>query len=222
MGGLGLTADEVLTTTPAVRRRLDLGRDVDLGLVRKCVEIALQAPTGSNEQGWHFVVVTDNERRAAIAERYLAAWDAYRASPRFSAFQVHRDDPSMTGVQERMVSSVDYLAEHLAAVPVHVIPCVGGRVEAAPAPFAVVTQASTYGSILPAAWSFMLAARERGLGTAFTTLHLFHEKEVAELLGIPFEEYTQVALIPLAHTVGTDFKPAPRKPLDDVFHVNEW
>ena len=118
----------------------------------------------------------------------------YRASPGFSAFQVHRDDPSMTGVQERMVSSVDYLAEHLAAVPVHVIPCVRGRVEAVPAPFAVVTQASTYGSILPAAWSFMLAARERGLGTAFTTLHLFHEQEVAELLGIPFEEYTQVAL----------------------------
>ena len=219
---LDLSPDELLTTTRAVRRRLDLDRDVDVALVRECIEIALQAPSGSNEQGWHFVVVTDAGLRAEIAARYHQAWETYRSSPGFRAFDRHRDDPAMQPIQERMVDSVDYLAANLASVPVFVIPCVEGRVETVAPPYAVVTQASTYGSILPATWSFMLAARARGLGTSLTTLHLFYEEEIANLLGIPANEYTQVALIPVAHTVGLDFKPAPRRPVDSVIHRDGW
>jgi nitroreductase len=222
MPSLDLSPDELLTTTRAVRKRLDLERPVDLALVRECVEIALQGPTGSNAQGWHFVVVTDAERRAAIADLYLSAWNAYKDSSAFSAFSVHEGDPSMEAVQHRMVGSVQYLAENLARVPVHVIPCVEGRVESTPPPIAVLTQATAYGSILPATWSFMLAARARGLGTAWTTIHLMHEKKTAEILGIPHDEVTQVALIPVAHTIGTEFKTGPRKSLDGILHVEGW
>ena len=219
---LNLNADELLSTTRAVRKRLDFEKPVDMKLVSECVELALQAPTGSNEQGWHFVVVQDQGKREQIADLYRRAWKGYRTSDGFSAFRVHADDDTMRPVQERMVSSVEYLAENLEHVPVFVIPCVAGRVEAVPGPFAVVTQASTYGSIVPAAWSFMLAARERGLGTAWTTLHLFFEREVAEILDIPYAEMTQIALIPVAHTLGTDFKPGPRIPMDRVLHVDGW
>ena len=222
MGTLDLSPDELLTTTRAVRKRLDFDRPVDDDLIRECLEIGLQAPTGSNEQGWHFVVVKDQKKRNEIGRLYLNAWKGYRNSDSFSAFRVHADDPDMEEVQKRMVSSTAYLAENLARVPVHVIPCVKGRFESLPADFAVVTQASHYGSIIPAAWSFMLAARARGLGTVWTTLHLFYEQEIAQLLGIPFEEITQVALIPLAHTIGTDFKPGPRRAADRVLHYDTW
>ncbi len=222
MSTLNLSPDELLTTTRAVRKRLDFDQPVDMRLIRECVGIALQAPTGSNEQGWHFVVVSDPEKRQAIASLYRQAWTNYRNSDAFSAFRVHADDASMAPVQERMVSSVEYLANNLERVPIHVIPCVKGRVEQVPAAFAVATQASTYGSIIPAAWSFMLAARARGLGTAWTTLHLFYEAEVAKLLNIPHTEITQVALIPVAHTIGTQFKPGPRRSIDRVMHVDGW
>lgn len=219
---LPLSPDQLLTTTRAVRRRLDLERPVDLTLVKECLEIALQAPTGSNAQGWHFVVVTDPAKRLGLAELYRRAWAVYENMP-FAAHHVHENDPSMSAVQARVVASGEHLARNLERVPVHVIPCVAGRVDAVPAPMAVLAQASTYGSILPAAWSFMLAARARGLGTAWTTLHLMHEPEAAELLGIPHDSVTQCALIPVAHVKGgTDFKPAPRKPLEGVLHVNGW
>ncbi len=219
MATLDLTPDELLTTTRAVRKRLDLVRSVDLSLVRECLEVAIQAPTGSNEQRWHFVVVTDAEIRAGLAALYRRTWTAYRNGPSFSALRVHADDPAMLPRQERMVSSVEYLAQNLERVPVHVIPCLDGRIERAGG---VIGQASAFGSILPATWSFMLAARARGLGTAWTTLHLRYEEEAAELLGIPFHEVTQVALIPLAHVVGTAFRRAPRRPLDRALHVNRW
>jgi nitroreductase len=215
---LKLSPDELLSTTRAVRKRLDLDRPVPPALVRECVELAVQAPTGSNAQGWHFVVVSDEQKRAALASLYRKAWEGYRALPQ-SAANVHADDPDMAEVQERVMASAEYLAHHLHAVPVHVIPCVSGRVENVPA---VIAQASTYGSILPAVWSFMLAARARGLGTCWTTLHLFHEKAAAELLGIPFDEVTQVALIPTAYAKGTDFRPGPRKPLDGILHLDAW
>jgi nitroreductase len=219
---LPLDPDQLLTTTRAVRKRLDLERPLDLALVKECLEVALQAPTGSNAQGWHFVVVTDPAKRLGLAGIYRRAWAVYENMP-FAAHHVHENDPSMTAVQARVVASGEYLARNLERVPVHVIPCVAGRVEAVPAPMAVLAQASTYGSILPAAWSFMLAARARGLGTAWTTLHLMHEQEAAGLLGIPHEAVTQCALIPVAHVKGgTDFKPGPRKPLAGVLHLNGW
>jgi nitroreductase len=168
------------------------------------------------------VVVTDAAKRQALAELYRKAWAVYETMP-FAAHHVHANDPSMKAVQERVVASAEYLAQNLERVPVHVIPCVAGRVEAVPAPMAVLSQASTYGSILPATWSFMMAARARGLGTSWTTLHLWHEEEAAALLGIPYAEITQCALIPVAHLLGgTDFKRAPRKSLDGVLHTNGW
>ena len=219
---LPLDPDQLLTTTRAVRKRLELERPVALALVKECLEIALQAPTGSNAQGWHFVVVTDAAKRRGLAELYRKAWAVYRTMP-FAAHHVHESDPSMTAVQAHVVESAQHLADNLARVPVHVIPCVAGRFEAVPAPMAVLAQASAYGSILPAVWSFMLAARARGLGTSWTTLHLWHEQEAAELLGIPHAAVTQCALIPVAHVTGRpDFRPGPRKPLDGVLHLNGW
>lgn len=218
---LRLSPDELLSTTRAVRKRLDLDRAVPLPVIRECLEVALQAPTGSNAQGWHFVVVTDEAKRAALADIYRRAFAMYPDMP-FSAHNVHKDDPSMTGIQARIVSSAEYLAENLHRVPAMLVPCVAGRVDAVPPPLGTLAQASVYGSILPAVWSFMLAARARGLGTCWTTLHLWFEEEAAQLLGIPYADITQCALIPVAYTKGTDFKPGPRKPLDGILHVDNW
>jgi len=218
MPHLNLSADEVLTTTRAVRKRLDLDKPVAMSLLRECLEIALQGPSGSNSQGWHFVLVTDPDKRAAVAALYKQAFDDYASSPNAPTEQ-HRDDPDMSSTQERVLDSARYLADNLDRVPAMLIPCIAGRPDAPDAPLAL--QAALYGSILPAAWSFMLAARERGLGTCWTTLHLVHEKAVAAILDIP-AEVAQVALIPVAHTIGTGFRAAPRKPLDGVLHVDSW
>jgi len=217
MTRLGLSADELLSTTRAVRKRLDFDRPVERELIGECLELALQAPTGSNAQGWHFMLVDDPDQKAAIAALYKKAWAVYPDMP-FSAHNVHKDDPSMKKVQDRVVSSAQYLADNMERVPAMLIPLVAGRFDGAPS----WVGASIFGSILPATWNFMLAARERGLGTCWTTLHLMHEKEAAEILEIPFDEMTQVALIPIAHTQGTQFRPAPRKALDGVVHWNRW
>ena len=219
---LDLTPDELLTTTRAVRKRLDLERPVEPELIRECLEIALQAPSGSNAQGWHFVVVDDPGTRKALADLYAKAFEVYRSMPVSAHALSDQEDGPDKRQMERVVESAEYLAAHLAEVPVHVIPCFAGRLDALSGPMSVMANASSYGSMVPAVWSFMLAARSRGLGTAYTTLHLMHEKESAELLGIPFDGITQTALIPVAYTKGTDFKPARRKPLDDVLHVNSW
>ncbi|MAT95300.1 MAG: nitroreductase [Halioglobus sp.] len=218
MSHLNLSADEVLTTTRAVRKRLDLDRPLDMALVREALEIALQGPSGSNSQGWHFVLVTDPAKRAAIATLYRRAFDDYAAGPNQPTEQ-HKDDPAMAPTQARVLDSARYLADNLHRVPALLIPCCGGRPDQPGAPLAL--QAALYGSILPAVWSFMLAARERGIGTCWTTLHLVHEKEVGEILGIP-ADVAQVALVPVAHTQGTDFRAAPRKPLDGVLHLDAW
>jgi nitroreductase len=218
MPHLKLSADEVLTTTRAVRKRLDFDRPVETSVLRECLDIALQAPSGSNSQGWHFVIVTDPAKKAAIAELYLKAFDDYEAGPAQPTKQ-HLDDPSMAPIQERVLSSARYLADNLAKVPAMLIPCCAGRPDTPGLPHGVT--ASIYGSILPAVWSFMLAARERGIGTCWTSLHLTYEKEIATLLGIP-DEFAQVALIPIAYTRGTDFKAAPRMDLDKVLHTNGW
>ena len=204
MTKLNLSADQVLTTTRAVRKRLDFDRPVDMSVITECLEIATQGPSGSNSQGWHFVIVTDADKRAAIARLYQQSFAAYLAGPS----------------QQRVLSSAKYLADNLASVPAYLIPCGNGRIDGGENTH--MMQAGFYGSILPAVWSFMLAARERGLGTCWTTLHLKFEEEVADILSIPFESVTQTALIPIAYTKGTDFNPAPRKPLDDIVHFDEW
>jgi nitroreductase len=217
-----LSVDEVLTTTRAVRRRLDLTREVAPELLRECLALALQAPSGGNDQGWHFVVVTDPERRAAVtgAFRRGAIEYAQRPKPRRdpSPRSARRFTDQEKAARKRVMASAGYLFEHLHEVPALVIPCVDGRFDDAP----LVDQATAFGSILPAVWSFMLAARARGLGTSWTTAHLTVEEEVAGLLGIPFDSVTQVALIPVAHTVGAEFRPALRRALDDVVHWDRW
>ena len=218
MTRLKLSADEVLSTTRAVRKRLDLGRTVEMSLIRECLELALQAPSGSNAQGWQFMVVTDKDKIAEIAVYYQAAFADNEAGP-YQPTQQHKDDPEMAPTQERVLNSAQYLAANLARVPALLIPCMAGRPDAPG--MDAGTLSGMYGSIIPATWSFMLAARERGLGTCWTTLHLNFEREIASLLGIP-DDHTQVAMIPVAHTLGTDFSPAPRRPLEAVLHINAW
>lgn len=221
MTQLNLSADDVLATTRAVRKRLDFDRPVEREVLMECVDLALQGPSGSNAQGWHFVFVTDADKRARIAELYRQAFSGYADSP-MSAAAMHADDPSMTGTQARVMSSAQFLADNLHRAPVFFIPCIAGRFDGFSGEGANVAQASSFGSIIPAAWSFMLAARERGLGTCWTTLHLMHERQVAEILGIPYDEITQVALSPVAYTRGTDFKRAPRKPTAGILHIDSW
>jgi len=198
--------DHVLTTTRAVRKRLDLDRPVEPAVITECLALAAQAPTGANRQDWRFVVVTDPDLRAAVAEYYRSgAADYLKAAI----------DAARTDQQRRVAKSSLHLMQNLARVPVLVLPCVKGR------PPRQGSQAGFYGSILPAVWSFSLALRSRGLGSVWTTLHLAHEREVAELLGIP-ENVTQVALLPVAYTIGTDFKPAAREPIEGYTFWNHY
>jgi nitroreductase len=205
---LDLTTDELLSTTRAVRKRLDLERPVEREVLEECLQLAQQAPTASFSQNWHFVVVTDPDKRAALGELWRQVAYPY----------LQRGGGPREGQMARIGAGVVHLAEHIHEVPVHVIPCVNGRYEGKPNPLV----ASMFGSIVPAAWSFMLAARSRGLGTVWTTFHLMHEREAADILGIPYEDVTQVALIPVAYTLGTDFKPGTRKPLDSMVHWEQW
>jgi nitroreductase len=219
MSNLNLSADQVLTTTRAVRKRMDFDRDVEMDVLRECFNIALQGPSGSNSQGWQFMLVTDKDKIAAIAEWYLKSFDVYQAGPA-SPTKQHQDRPEMKDTQQKVENSARYLADNLHKVPALLIPVFGAKLNDPALPHSA--QASMYGSILPSVWSFMLAARERGLGTCWTTLHLNYEQEIANILGIPFDTHSQLALIPIAYTKGTDFKPAPRKPLDEFLHINEW
>jgi nitroreductase len=208
--------DRLLTTTRSVRKRLDLRRPVPPELIERCIEIALQSPTGSNTQGWHFVVVTDADKRAGLGRLYKRGFDLYRSGQLSGSPEFAPGDPRAAQL-ERIIDSATYLSEHLHEVPVHVIPCVEGRIEQA----GPLAQASVYGSILPAAWSFMLAARARGLGSAWTTLHIMFEQEAAGILGLP-PTITQAALLPVAYYTGTGFKPATRLPAAQQTHWNRW
>ncbi len=214
---LGLGADELLSTTRAVRKRLDLDRPVDPALIDECIELAAQAPTGSNAQGWHFVVVTDDAKRRRLGELYRAGFELFYGDRAAAEAGLPADDPDYVATTRRVIDSAEHLARHMGEVPVMLIPCIEGRTDEG----GVMIQASVWGSLLPAVWSFMLAARERTLGTCWTTLHLLHEREAAELLGLP-DTVMQGALIPVAHTVGTDFKPGPRRDLSRVVHHDTW
>lgn len=211
-----LTTDELLSTTRAVRYRLDLDRAVDNMLIEQCLTLAVQAPSGSNTEPWHWVVVTDAQTRTDLAALYLQSFRAAAATPEFAS-RLFSSDPSRSSVQQRVGDSAVYLAEHLHRVPVLLIPCIDGR-----PPVARTDQSGFWASIVPAIWSFMLAARSRGLGTVFTTAHLLYEREAASLLDIPYDAVTQAALIPVAHYRGETFRPAARRPLSDVVSWNRW
>ena len=202
------SVDELLTTTRSVRKRLDLTRPVDRGVILDCVRLATQAPTASNAQDWRWVVVTDADKRAAIAEIYKSIGDQYLA---YAASNT--SDPQTRRVYESALS----LTETLAKVPVHVIPCLEGRFDGTDH----LVAASAWASIIPAGWSFLLALRSRGLGSVWTTMHLAKEREVGELLGIPATAM-QAALFPVAYTIGTDFRPATRPPAETVTFWDTW
>jgi nitroreductase len=208
---LPLDPDELLTTTRSVRKRLDLTRPVPLELVKECLQIALQAPTGGNNQGWHWIVVTDPELRAKIGAYYRRSFMVYRESR-----GPVRGSTEKQAATQRVSSSADWLADHMGEVPVLVIAAIFASEE-----LPAENQAGLWGSLLPAAWSYQLAARARGLGSAWTTLHLPYEKEIAELLGIP-PRVRQGVLLPTAYFTGETFKPAHREPVDTVLHLDHW
>jgi nitroreductase len=202
------SVDELLTTTRAVRKRLDLDRPVPREVILECIRLAMQAPTSQNAQDWRWLVVTDPEKRAAIAEIYRTLGAEYLASAAATAA-----DPQTRRVYE----SAHALADTLGRVPVHVIPCLAERFD----PTNHLIAASGWASIIPAGWSFLLALRSRGLGSVWTTMHLAKEHEVGEVLGIP-PTVMQAALFPVAYTIGTDFRPAERPPAETVTFWNTW
>ncbi len=202
--------DRLLSTTRAVRRRLDLERPVEREVILECIRLSQQAPTASNTQKWCWMVVMDPEKRKALGEIYGRGKQFIEQAKA----QVDPDDAQT----HRVYDSAAWLLDHIGEVPALVIPCVEGRVpDGAPSGMA----AAVYGSIYPAMWSFQLALRSRGLGSTLTTIHLFFEKEVAELLDMP-ENVMQVALLPVAYTKGTDFKIAKRPPPDEITHFDTW
>jgi nitroreductase len=217
---LPLSSDELLTTTRSVRKRLDFSRPVEREVIQECLELAAQAPTGGNNQNWHFVVVTKRQQREALGDIYRKGFAHYQQlilSGRLTT-STSAIAPEQVASYRKVRSSSQYLLDNIHRVPVMLIPCIYDRVDGQPS----VEQAGTWGSILPATWSFMLAARARGLGTCWTTLHLYYERQAAAILGIPYERVTQAALIPVAYTLGTDFKRASRVPLQSVVHWDQW
>lgn len=205
-----MEAEYVLTTTRSVRKRLDLDRPVPLDVVRDCLRIAQQAPTASNTQGWHFVLVSDPDKRATLAGIYRAAMADHLAEmPAFTP----PSDPQTA----RTYASAAHLSDVLHRVPLLVVACVEGRPEGLPHAYA----AALYGSIHPAVWSFMLALRSRGIGSSWTSIHLRREPEVASVLGIP-ADVTQVALLPIAYFTGDTFRPAARPPVETIEHLDHW
>ena len=205
--------DRLLSTTRAVRKRLDLEKPVPDSVLRECLELTLQAPTGSNKQGWRWVVVKDAAKRAKLADLYREGVGSYLVDSAAAAAAAGKAQDN------RVYTSAQYLADNLEKVPVHVIPCI--RVDHLPEDPPRRVWAGLMGSIMPAVWSFQLALRSRGLGSCLTTLHLSQSDAAAELLGIP-EGIMQVGLLPVAYTLGTDFKPAKRPPLDTVVHWDGW
>jgi nitroreductase len=235
-----LSVDEVLATTRSVRSGLDLSRPVERELIEECVKLALQAPSGSNIQNAHFVVVTDADKRRALGEVYRHGWRAYVESPFFYGRLPYDDYRQRPDEIERFQQwaamagqQIDWLVEHMHEVPVLVIPCVAFGEGVARAvytaagvtrdtPLPPIFQAATWGNVLPAATQFRLAARARGLGSCWTVVHLFYEKDAAHVLGIPYDTVMQAALIPVAHASAEEFHVAQRPPLADVLHWDAW
>jgi len=215
---LNLSVDEVLATTRAVRKRLDFDKPVEPEVIKECLEAALQSPTGSNSQSWQWLVVTDSDQRAALAKLYQQGWELYTQMEGNVQTAYKGVDEDRISQQSRVLDSATYLAKNFEKVPVMMIPILPGRFEGLPS----MASAAMLGSIHPGAWSFMLAARERGLGTAWTTIHLMFEEQAAEVLGIDYQSYTQCALITCGYSKGTNFKPAKRPPLETVLHWDRW
>lgn len=201
--------DALLSTTRAVRKRLDLEREVPDDVLLECLQLAVQAPTGSNQQGWRWMVIRDAEKKQALADLYNEAGGEYLAAAAEQADQASQ--------QGRVIDSANFLAQNMGKVPVLLIPLIIGRLPDNSSNAA----AGLMGSIMPAMWSFQLALRSRGLGSCLTTLHLAKEQEAAEILGIP-DHMTQAGLIPVAYTKGTDFKPAKRSDVAEITYLDTY
>ena len=213
---LNLSVDEVLTTTRSVRKRLDLEKPVPREVLLECLELAIQAPTGSNAQGWQWVFVEDADKKKALADIYRAGATWYRQMPR-----AEYPEGDIRG--ERMdaghrLGAVSRRAPARGAGADHPVPGGTGRKARRS------SARRSGGRCFPAAWSFCLALRSRGLGSCWTTFHLLAdgEKQAAEILGIPYEKYSQGGLFPIAYTKGTDFRPAKRLPVDQIVHWDSW
>ena len=220
------TVDHLLTNTRSVKKRMDFSRPVEPEVIERCIETALYAPTGRNFQDWHFVVVTDPEKRAGLTDLYRKGYRALLETQGTDAPAAPwPQGDSRRGQHEGMMDASNYLHDHFHEVPAHVIACMDRRVEEmakiSDPRFESFRLATLYGSILPAAWSLMLAMRARGLGASWTTAHLIYEKETADLLGIP-DRVMQAALLPVAYFTGTGFKPLDRRPVLRVTHWNGW
>jgi nitroreductase len=212
------TVDALLTTTRAVRRRLDFTRPVPEAVILECLELAIQAPTASNMQGWRWMIVTDPGKRADLAAIYRRAFEPYIAMQTKLAADAAALGGEVDATDRRVADSAIYLSEHLHEVPALVIPCIESWGMPLDQNFA---GASFYGSIFPAVWSLQLALRSRGLGSALTTFHLNEEAAARDLLGIP-ANFVQACLLPVAYYTGTTFSPAPRRPLSELVHWNAW
>ena len=213
---LNLTADQLLSTTRSVRKRLDTSRRVPRDLIEECLSLAFQAPNGSNRNLWRWVVVDDPTLVREVGAVYHRGYESMlaRLGDAVGSNYVGATVPGA----DRISESVDTLLHRMGEMPALVIPLMEGRPEGKDA----FEQACMWGSIIQAVWSLFLALRARGLGSAWTTLHILREREMAELLGIPYERYTQVGLFPLAYTLGTDFRPAWRKPVTEVVGWNRF
>lgn len=215
---LPLSPDQLLSTTRAVRKRLDFDRPVPDQLIRECVELAMQSPSGSNNMTMQFVVVRDAATRAAIGEVYRQCYGIYRQIDGVYIGSIDKGTESANAQQQRSATSADFLGDRMGDAPALVIACTAGRTDGQTA----MVASSMFGNVLPAMWSFMLAARARGLGTCWTTVHLMMEQQVADIVGIPFESVQQVCLSPLAYTIGTEFAPATRPDADTIIHWDQW
>jgi nitroreductase len=208
-------SDELLTATRSARRALDLDAQIDLDEIRECLRKGLQAPNGSNQQSWRWLVITEQSLREKIAGLYRAAYLAKVGGQLIAGFM-----PSGTP-EAKLMSSTEWLVENLARVPVLVIPCYEPTMPRADGDESFYL-ATLYGSIFPAVWNFQLALHTRGYGTCITTLHLHHEQEVRELLRIP-ESFIQGCLLPVGRLRdGFRFAPAPRRDIAEVVGLNGW
>jgi len=219
MALLPLNPDELLSTTRAVRKRLDFSRPVGDDVIRECVDLAMQSPSGSNNMTMQFLVVRDAAKRKALGEIYQQCYGMYSQMDGVYIRTIDKGDSDANAQQQRSADSADFLGQHMGDAPAIIIPCnAAGRVDGAPA----IMSATLMANVQPAMWSFMLAARARGMGTCWTTVHLMMEQQAADVLGIPFESVQQICMSPLAYTVGTDFKPAARPPADSIIHWDQW
>ena len=212
MTKLDLTFDEVLTTTRAVRKRLDVTRKVPRALLEECLELAFQAPNGSNKNLWRWIIVDDPELVAKLGAEYRTAMGILNSGQQTTQFSDTSDSPD----EAKLLESAFALADKIERMPALLIPLMPGRADGKSA----VDQAAMWGSIVQAVWSFMLALRSRGLGSCWATVTSRREREIAGILGIPFEDYTQVGMFPIAYTIGTDFRKARRKPVAEVLSYN--